>query len=404
MKRIFKNYKGAWVTVLVILLAIPAMVAAEYIFDPQYANKGKLGTSSKPWGEGNIRDLNVSRNLDFDTAGGVSRFRTNVYRVTSYTQLSLTTGGASIFVIDPGTCEASRIEVDLTAINASASPYYVSALTGWALSGLTVAPVTPTGENNGYIYTVVKPDSSTTPIWNWQPTESNTGVTPEGTLNAFNGCNYWLKAAYTTINNQGDSKTFRLQYNSEVSVQQINEQIEPKIKNITFADLTTWPGQASISGQSIFKINPLDGNIFRIDPYALIQGDGAPGGTTAFPITTDFTGVTIVGPDSDTYPDYEFKVEVSITGATGFVHLQSGATTVYIVPYPGSGATAYNAEGTTEPQSILYVYSTIGTTGTYDVLSGGSDWELDRPGESKTFRCQPNSAVSLYPVARQVFN
>ena len=61
--------------------------------------------------------------------------------VTSYTQLSLSESGNSIYVLDPA--NGNILKFDLTAIYSSALPFTTSGLTGWNLTGLTVACKAP---------------------------------------------------------------------------------------------------------------------------------------------------------------------------------------------------------------------------------------------------------------------
>ena len=233
MEKIFKRLTGIFLTVFFLAVVLAGTAYARYEFNPQYKNKGTIGTATKPWEEGGFRDLNITRNLDFcgsDDAtvegSGVSRLYTRVYKVTSYLQLSLTESGDSVFVVDPALYKTSIYEIDATAIYNSSLPTTSTGLTGWGLTGLTVASITPTAANDGYEYSITKPDSSTTPLYVWQPTESNSGTTSTGTLRAFDPDGAWHTGTSTfRVDAQGDIQSFRLQHDSEISIQQKSELI-----------------------------------------------------------------------------------------------------------------------------------------------------------------------------------
>lgn len=236
MGKVIKRLTRSWLTFFFLLIVLAGTVYARYEFDPQYKNQGTVGRATNPWGEGGFRDLGVTRNLDFCGSGddtitdaGVSRFYSRVFKVTNYNQLTATEeSGASIFILDPSLYKASTFEIDLTAISNSALPLGTTGLTVWAkaFTGLTVAPVTPTAANDGYEFSLTKPDTSTSPIYLWQPTEDNSGTTVTGTLRALDREGVFVTGASTfRIDAQGDNQTFRLQYDSAISVQQKAELI-----------------------------------------------------------------------------------------------------------------------------------------------------------------------------------
>lgn len=176
-----------------------------------------------------------------------------------------------------------------------------------------------------------------------------------------------------------------------------------KVKLITFSDLSSFSGQAATAGNSIYQINPADGyNIFRVDPHYIATGGVEGGGTTAFGVGSSFTGVTVVAPDADAYPAFWFKVEYAhatdgaITATSG--DGSGGVSTVWVVPFAGTGATAYGAEATASlPQAMLFDSATS-PFATPAITKGQHDGTLDLPGESKTYRLQAASAVSIYAV------
>jgi len=168
----------------------------------------------------------------------------------------------------------------------------------------------------------------------------------------------------------------------------------------TPSQLSTWTGQAATAGQSYFQCSP--STTYVIDPHAIATYGCAPGGTTAM---GTFSGVSAILPDASTYsgPAYDVTVILATTGATGYAVALTGCTGVEVWPYPGTGATSYNADATTTPQTLATIYTTNGTTSTHDVTSGVSYWEIDRLNENATFGLE-DSSVSAFVKNRNIVN
>jgi hypothetical protein len=183
--------------------------------------------------------------------------------------------------------------------------------------------------------------------------------------------------------------------------------------------LTYWTGSTPYtgiyapapSGQSIYQI-PGDGTgtLYMIDPYEILRSVNS--GIT--PLETSvtgfkaFAGVTVVMPSAAAPGNDNGVVGIGVGahGRTSYTNLLSGATIVYVYPYGGAGTTYYgraNSRGTI-PESIMTMYGANGTIGNWQVGTGVSYFELNKPGEITWFKLKANSQVSAYPVEREVWN
>lgn len=171
------------------------------------------------------------------------------------------------------------------------------------------------------------------------------------------------------------------------------------------SQLSTWAGQAATAGQSIYQLSPGVTHLFDLEAIAHSGAAAAAGGTTAFGAGSVFSGVSAIAPDASVYsgPAYDFSVGVICDDANDLTSALSGVTLLTVWPYPGSGATSYNANATTSPQSIHVIYTTNGTTGTNTVTSGASCWELNKPSELITFGLE-DGGVSVFPRVRHITN
>jgi len=218
---------------------------------------------------------------------------------------------------------------------------------------------------------------------------------------------------------QADDRDFRYRYKRELggtsagSVALIdatqtltNKSIVPRTVWITDdSQLTQWSGTSvvSVSGQSIYQMAA--GTLYMIDPYAILTGVSgiAPGGTTGF---AAFSGVSLILPSAAGASTDEQLVGIGmgVSGETGYDHLKSGVTTIYVYPYAGSSSVTDYSNGVYTPETMLTYYSVNGTITGRDMISGTSYWEINMPGEIVWFKLDNDSQVSAYPVARQVFN
>lgn len=158
------------------------------------------------------------------------------------------------------------------------------------------------------------------------------------------------------------------------------------------AKLSTWSGTAT-AGQSYFQTEP--GKRYIVDLYA-IKASG---------MTGSFSGVTAVLPNAALYPESVVKIEMAITGATGYPQWAAqaaGVTALVVVPYPGTGTTYY---GMSAPPQTMRSYRLIAgeAPGNLGMASGATFWSLDFPGESAAFALA-KSSVSAYPLSVYVTN
>jgi hypothetical protein len=161
--------------------------------------------------------------------------------------------------------------------------------------------------------------------------------------------------------------------------------------------LSTWSGQAAVSGQSYYQLEA--GKRYIVDwPALYASGYG--------PITT---GVTLMLPDATAANDEAtVSVElVALTEYTNWAAQASGTSVVYVVPYSqalasASATTGYNwYDNRTQ---TLQVYTLAWGSGTTPILSakaltkGGRFTILDSPGENATFGLKYNSMTSAYVI------
>lgn len=153
------------------------------------------------------------------------------------------------------------------------------------------------------------------------------------------------------------------------------------------SQLSSWQGtQGAVNGVSWFQAEP--GKAYEIDLAALAHS------LTGY----DCSGVTIIGPDA-TVANNQKPFTVTIIPPTGSVPASdvSGTTLVYVMPYPGSGATSYGANATPKPQSMQGDYQDAnGVLTAGAVLSGTSASFLNKIGESAEFQTRNDSGVSLF--------
>lgn len=160
------------------------------------------------------------------------------------------------------------------------------------------------------------------------------------------------------------------------------------------------------NGQSNYQMAP--GKTYIVDIPAIYKTwqalAGDPTGTTVFGSSG---GITLFGIDAATYgnsPAYDNTVIIASTGTAGAI---SGATYVWVAPYPGAGATQYgvtHATSTIKPQSLHTEYTTNGTTSTDTVASGATYWELNKQGESAVFGYAKLSGASMFVKSKHVKN
>lgn len=157
--------------------------------------------------------------------------------------------------------------------------------------------------------------------------------------------------------------------------------------------LSNRAGDTGVAGLSTYQME--SGKRYQIDLYALSRG-------LVNGVTGAFTGVTLYLPDALKNSGGTVKVELVVSGATGYPQWEgqaTGVSQVWVAPYSG-GTTSY-AKGAVIPQTMQTYAIVNGTTGVTKVnnnmASGTSFWALDKPGESAEFGLS-NSQVSAYPI------
>lgn len=201
-----------------------------------------------------------------------------------------------------------------------------------------------------------------------------------------------------------------------------------------FQDLTFFSGDTS--GNSVFLMEW--GKRYIVDPHAIAtSGLTIPlSGTSAiYPagVFSEVTGILPwVGPGDHLKT---VSVEMAQLGVTGWIGWGNGGVTPVTVWAPvnsaattyegndsaatgfgGSGASPTFISGATH-QTLLVTYTLNGLTSTYQVgdvpgvisgataiVSGASDYELDRLGEWKRWRAYHGSGISIVPVEKNVHN
>lgn len=166
----------------------------------------------------------------------------------------------------------------------------------------------------------------------------------------------------------------------------------------SYTQLSSWSGQASTNGVSWFLAEA--GKAYEIDLPAI--NASLPG--------MNLLGVTVVGNDaSEANNQKPFTVAVVSYGVTGYASPNSGASTVWVVPFPGSaGLTAYGLPAAAyaaayrsacTPQSGQGDYQdTNGVIVTGPIGSGVSVAVLNKLGESASFQTFNSSGVSLVMI------
>jgi len=218
--------RSFFIVSILAVLAVAAVAYADYKWAPQYKNQGEIGTADKPWGRSYVQRPVVTGSLH-------KPFDPGVLKVTSYTQMTTNESGMSIFVINPATMPYHTYEFDLTKIYNSCTPSTgVTPFRDVGLAtGLTVAVFPPTSLTDGYEFAVRKAaeDTGSTPIQVWQPTANGqvtgtwSGVTPAGTLITKETSGDVVSGASSQIvNQQYEHATYRLEYESSVSLFQVS--------------------------------------------------------------------------------------------------------------------------------------------------------------------------------------
>ncbi len=208
------------VVLIVALSLLGGDVLAEWDYSPgKFANDGMIG-KKKRLRQIYTRDLNVS---GMQIPG--------IVVVDDYADLTAI-GGASVYVVDLTLGNEFRIDVE--AIYQSTLPTLTTGLTPFsrnqfsATSGVTVVSPTPTVENTGTMFSIIKWDSAVTPVGLWTP--QTTGVTALATvysmtpwtrtgLDATSGASEYRTVAGVSdyqLYEQFDRRTYQLAYN-EVS-------------------------------------------------------------------------------------------------------------------------------------------------------------------------------------------
>jgi hypothetical protein len=239
-----------------------------------------------------------------------------------------------------------------------------------------------------------------------------------------------------------DRQTFKKEVRHEGRVY-----TDPIIIN-DYGQLRAWsmnyiPGQKDLIGTSgmsqyscvscYYPMQP--GRLHIIDPVAILESinsakDYDPGGTTGFAGdgakgTGGYSGVTLIMFDTDKYPYHTASVMMAVTGPTGYAHMKTGATPIWVWPWPGgvknlsevtnyssgayhaqsmlirSGDSPYfmnDAANANNPGGIPYAWSVLGG------VSGASNAQVQRPGDIVEFMGFPDSSVSIVPVPKFLTN
>ena len=173
--------------------------------------------------------------------------------------------------------------------------------------------------------------------------------------------------------------------------------------------LKSWGlSQQATSGQSYYQCLP--GKTYIVDPHSIAtSGAGVTlplGSTSAFGAGSVFSGVSMILPNASTYsgPAYDVTIVVAALKGDSYAALSGGATTVNVYASPGAGATTYGSLGSRATlQNMLRVNNASGVPTVGGVISGGSMWQLNVPGESATFTLY-NGGVSSMAVKRHVYD
>jgi hypothetical protein len=166
----------------------------------------------------------------------------------------------------------------------------------------------------------------------------------------------------------------------------VTEFSRPALVINSASQLSSWTGaQAATNGVSWFPLEA--GKAYEVDLAALAHSQ----------VGYMCSGVSLVMWDATTANDQRPAVITIIPPTGGTLASDvSGVTVVYIVPYPGSGATSYGAD-TSIPQSMQGDYTDgngVFTAGA--VASGASVAVLNKIGESVSVQTRNNSGVSAF--------
>lgn len=195
------------------------------------------------------------------------------------------------------------------------------------------------------------------------------------------------------------------------------------VDDLTFLSSTTspagpGPNYSSDSGASFFWLDW--GNHYIVDPYSIAFSGG-----TNNPIagTTDvgISGISAIFRSVLEKDDQKtITIEIAQTGTTGWGHLRSGTTPITVwaplnsavTSYDGnagnmiSGVTVASGDSGVTHQVMQITNTTITAAGTVWTESlttqatGGSDTDLQRLGDKKTWRAHYNSGISVVPVEK----
>ena len=213
---------------VILFLALTAGVNAEYVLDPQYANQGKVGSTTKPWGEINTKDLNITGAINSYVTPYGAQIKPTPVLVNSYTQLTAL-GGTSVYVVDLSLGNEFRIDTQAIYESIDAAAGLTNFKAG--LSGLTVVAAEPDATNNHAMFDLVKWDSSVTGITLWA--DHTSGITPEFNVlasyhSAQSGTSLWACASSVSdvpLDKQYDRTRYQLCYDSGASIIPVFNQV-----------------------------------------------------------------------------------------------------------------------------------------------------------------------------------